>query len=150
VPIDVRVSVLVAASPEDAFEFVSDFERNPEWQTGMRDAQFTSEGPLRAGTTYRQVARFLGRRIEIEFVVTHVDPGREIVTRTLTGPFPITVVRTVVPDGDGARVSAHVTAEPRGAFRLADPILERFLRAAVEREHRRLKDLLDRRYGRGH
>lgn len=51
----------------EAFEFIADFENNPRWQGGMRSCRWTSEGPLRVGSTYVQEASFLGRRIDTHF-----------------------------------------------------------------------------------
>jgi hypothetical protein len=45
---------------DEVFSFISDFANNPKCQSGMREATWTSEGPLGVGSRYEQVASFLG------------------------------------------------------------------------------------------
>ena len=55
--IEVRASVFIQRPHAEVFGVISDFENNPRWQSGMVEAKFTSDGPLRVGSTYDQVAR---------------------------------------------------------------------------------------------
>lgn len=59
----VEETVDVDRPPEQVFASVSDLENNPAWQSGVETARFTSDGPLRVGSTYVQEAGLLGRRI---------------------------------------------------------------------------------------
>jgi uncharacterized membrane protein len=54
----VATSVVINRPPEEVFEFVSNFENNPRWQSGMHEARITSEGPLGVGTTYSHLLSF--------------------------------------------------------------------------------------------
>jgi uncharacterized membrane protein len=51
----------------EVFDYIADFENNPHWQDGMTSGRWTSEGPLAVGSTYEQVASFLGRPILTTF-----------------------------------------------------------------------------------
>jgi hypothetical protein len=42
-------------SPHDVFAFVSDLENAPKWNYALVETRKTSEGPVRVGTTYRQI-----------------------------------------------------------------------------------------------
>ena len=50
--IEVNVTIDVKASPEEVFPFWADWTNNPTWQTGMESCTWTSEPPLRLGSTY--------------------------------------------------------------------------------------------------
>ena len=136
-------SVDIAASPEEVFAWLSDFERNPQWQGGMKSARFTSEGPVAVGSTYEQVASFLGRRIETTFEVVAFEADRSITIASTSGTFPITVTRSVEPIEGGTRVHADVAGEPGGLFKLAGPLLARMVRKSVDGDYARLKELLE-------
>lgn len=111
----------------------------------MKACRVTSEGPLGVGSTYEQVASFLGRRIESTFDIVGFEPGRMIKGATTGGPFPITFTRSVEPLGDGSsRVSALVEGEAGGFFRLAEPLLRRAVQWSIDSDYRRLKALLER------
>ena len=81
--IQVEVEIEICRNPIEVFEYISDFSRNPEWQSGMKEAHFLTEGPLRVGTRYAQVAKFLGKRIESVFEVTAFDPGKLVSAKSV-------------------------------------------------------------------
>ncbi|HEV2310998.1 MAG TPA: SRPBCC family protein, partial [Acidimicrobiia bacterium] len=125
------------------FDYVADFSHGPEWQRGVRRARWTSEPPIRVGSTYEQEARFLGKRVVSSFQVIGYDAAARSVTITTTsGTFPITVTRTVEADGDGARYTEHVVGEPRGVLRALGPLMHAMVRGSVRRDQDRLRDRL--------
>ena len=50
--IKVETTVQIDRPSEEVFTYISNFENNPEWQSGQLEAKFTSEGPLSVGSTY--------------------------------------------------------------------------------------------------
>lgn len=135
---EVTTSVEVAAAPEAVFAFVSDAENNPQWQSGMVSAKWTSDGAIGVGSTYDQVATFLGRRIESTFEVEAFEPGRMIRASSTGGSFPITFTRTVEPAGAGSQVTAVITGDASGFFRLAEPFLRSMVQRSVTRDYETL------------
>ncbi len=130
----------------EVFAFVSDATNNPRWQRGMRSCAWTSPPPIGVGSTYRQEARFLGRTLVTEFEVVDHEPGRSITIRSTSGPFPITVRRSVTPiDASSSRVEAAISGDPGRFFRIAGPLLQRLAQRSVTADYRRLKTLLDTR-----
>lgn len=74
--IDVSTSIEIERSADDVFAFVSEFPNNPRWQRGQVACTWTSDPPLRVGSTYEQHARFLGRDMINSFeVVEHCPAG---------------------------------------------------------------------------
>lgn len=142
--IRIQASVQIRRSPEEVFAYLSNFENNPKWQSGMISARFTSPGPLQVGSTYSQEARFLGRPVFSEFEVIEYEPGRRVKISSTSGTFPITVTRTVEPDGDGGSlVSAFVEGDASGVYRLAEPILRSMVQRSVQGDYERLKVVLE-------
>ncbi len=141
--INIEVRISVSRPPDEVFAFISNFENNPKWQSGMLEAQFTSKGPLGVGSTYVQVAKFLGRRIESTFEVVEYVPNRLVKAASTSGPFPITFTRIVDSGMDGAVVSAIVEGDATGFFKLAEPLLARMVRRTVNADYRTLKALLE-------
>ncbi len=128
----------------EVFEYIADFERNPLWQGGMKACRWTSEPPLRVGSTYDQQAAFLGRRIESSFVVTALEPGASITIETTESTFPIKVTRAVEPRGDdNCYVSATVEGGPGGVFVLLGPVMRFMVQRSVRGDYRRLKQVLE-------
>ena len=141
--IEVRAEILVDRQAEDAFAFIADMSNNPRWQKGMQSCEWTSEPPLRLGSTYDQEASFLGRTIRSSFEVTEFEPSRRIRIKTTGGSMPIDVTREVAPDGNGCMVTAIVRGDSSGVFRLAEPLMKLLVGASVRSDYRRLKRLLE-------
>jgi carbon monoxide dehydrogenase subunit G len=126
------------------FAFLSDSSNNPLWQKGQVSCVWTSPPPISVGSTYEQEARFLGRRVASTFEVVEHEPGRSITIQTTAGSFPIRVHRRVEPiDDTTCRVTADISGEPRGFFRLAGRVLERLAQRSVDADYDRLTRLLD-------
>lgn len=142
--IEVRADIDIDREPAEVFAFMADMANNPEWQKGMRRCTWTSEPPLRLGSTYDQEAAFLGRSIVSSFEVVEFTEGERIRIRTTGGTMPIDVTRTVSANTDsGSRVNAIVRGEPKGVFRIAGPIVRALVGASVRRDYRQLKRLLE-------
>jgi uncharacterized membrane protein len=141
--IQVETSIQINRPAAEVFAYLSNFENNPKWQSGMRSAHFTSEGPLRVGSTYAQLAQFMGRRIESTFEVLEYEPGRRIKATSTAGSFPITFTRIVEPAAGGAQVQAIIEGDATGFFKLAEPLLKRMVQRSVDKDYANLKWLLE-------
>ena len=143
--ITVTATVDVNRPASEVFAFLADFANNPRWQGGMRSAHWTSEPPHGVGSTYEQVASFLGKEVRSSFEVEEFAPGASVTIRSTSGSFPIRVTRTVEPLGEArSRVTAHVAGDPSGFYRVAAPLLGWMVRRSVRRDYRRLRELLER------
>jgi carbon monoxide dehydrogenase subunit G len=140
---EVTADVWIDRDPDEVFAFVSEVSNNPRWQRGMREAHWTSASPTRVGSTYTQVASFLGRRIESRFEIIEYEPGRRIKGRTTVSTFPITFTRMVEPDGGGCRVRAIIEGDPTGVFKLGAPVMRRQVQRTVRQDYANLKQLLE-------
>ncbi|MCA0986764.1 SRPBCC family protein [Guptibacillus algicola] len=136
---------VIKCEPSVVFEYISNFENNPIWQGGMIEATFTSTGPLGEGSTYDQVATFLGRKIITSFVVTRFERNRCIQIQSVTSTFPIKVTRSVKLADEGTLVSAVVEGDPGGLFKLAKPLLKRMVYRSVTNDYANLKTILENR-----
>jgi len=131
---------------DEVFAVISDFSRNPEWQRGMSSAHWTSEPPLGVGSTYKQVARFLGRAVITTFEVIAYEPGRSVTIESRESSFPITVTRSVESIGPArSRASAQIIGAPGRFFRLFGPLLRLLAERSVRGDYERLRQLLESR-----
>ena len=141
--IEITTRLEIHRPPDEVFEVLADMSRNVEWQRGMHACLWTSEPPLRLGSTYDQVARFLGRDIVSSFEVTEFEPGRKIRIESVSGSMPLDITRTVEPSPRGCKVTAVVRGEPSGLFSVARPIMRLMVQRSVAADYRRLKSLLE-------
>ena len=142
--IEVCTSIEIDRPAPDVFAFVSDFPNNPTWQRGQESCEWTSEPPLRVGSTYEQRARFLGREMRNSFEIVELERDRRVTFTSTAGTFPLTVTRTVEPLGTTrSRFTENVRGDPKGFFRIAEPLLRQMVKRSIERDFPRLKALLE-------
>ena len=141
--IRVETEVKINRPSEDVFAFISNFENNPRWQSGQHEARFTSERPLGVGSTYDQVAKFMGRWIHSTFEVLEYEPNRKVKASSTSGSFPITFTRIVEPIDGGAKVKAIIEGDATGFFKLAQPLLGRLVQRSVDSDYQNLKRIME-------
>ena len=141
--IEVRTAVEIDREPDEVFAYVADMANNPNWQKGMQSCRWTSDPPLRLGSTYDQVARFLGREIVSSFEVVEFEASTLIRIRSTSG-MPLDITRRVDAAGDGGSlVSAVVRGDSGGLFRIADPVMRGIVGRSVNKDDERLKARLE-------
>jgi len=135
-------TVEIARPPDEVFAFVTDPSKLSAWQDAEEVQQLT-EGPVRAGTRFREVHKAMGqRRVELTEVV-ECDPGRLFHIRVVEGP-PVDGRWEFAPTpAGGTRVTLTPIAHLPGRARIANRAMERMTAPAFRRFHRRLKRALE-------
>ncbi|HEX6286239.1 MAG TPA: SRPBCC family protein [Acidimicrobiia bacterium] len=135
----------ISRPADEVAEFFFDASNNPKWQNGMVSCEWVSEPPIRVGSTYAQLARFMGRDVRSTFVVTDFEPGRSIRIETIESTFPIQVQRRVEPiDESSSRVTAEITGGPEGGLmKMFSPLMAGRAQKSVDNDYDRLVQLLE-------
>ena len=141
--IRIETQVEINQPSDEVFAYISNFENNPQWQSGQIEARFTSEGELGVGSTYDQVAKFLGRQVISAFEVQEYEPGRRVKASSTSGSFLITFTRTVEPKDGGSLVTAVIEGDASGFFKLAEPLLKMMVQRSVDADYQNLKRILE-------
>ena len=129
---------------DEVFALLSDFSRNPEWQSGMVSCEWTSEPPIAVGSTYEQVAHFMTRDIKTSFEVTALEPGRSISIESRESSFPIQVTRSVEPlSAERCRVTADVSGDPGRMTSILERLFGGRAQRSIQEDYQRLKALLE-------
>jgi uncharacterized membrane protein len=139
----VEQRVVIQRAVTDVFTYMVDFQHEPEWNPLVLEAMQTSVGPVQVGTTFHDVSRFLGRRVESNYEVTRYDPGEHIAIRSTSGPLSFTLQYTFAPVRGGTELVGMAEVEPRGMLRLAQPLVVQTVRhqlaEGLQRIQRRLE-----------
>jgi len=135
-------TVEIARAPEEVFAFVIDPAKLSVWQDAEEVQQLT-DGPVRAGTRFREVHKLMGRRrVELTEVV-ECEPGRVFHIRVVEGP-PVDGRWEFAPTPrGGTRVTLTPLAHLSGRMRIANRAMEQMTALAFRRFHRRLKRALE-------
>lgn len=143
--VDVEVSTLINRPPAVVAAYAGDPTHAPEWYVNIRSVEWETAPPVRVGSRMAFVAQFLGRRLAYTYEVTELVPEQRLVMRTASGPFPMETTYTWTAEGPGTRMTLRNTGSPSGFARLAAPVMRRAMHAAMTKDLRRLKALLESR-----
>lgn len=119
-----QASIDVQQPRDEVFAYLSDFSTTQEWDPGVVEAERLNNQPVQAGTEFRLVAEFLGRKNELTYRIVEYEPPHAV---TFLGENASVVSRdriTFEPSADGG---THVTYDAKldlkGVLKIADPLL---------------------------
>lgn len=114
----------------------------PLWLIGVLEAKQITEGPVRKGAEFEYTFQFLGKRFKARFETTEYEVNRRLAFRTISGPIDMETTVTYEPVTGGTRVHQVVEGDPRGFFKVAEPVLVKSVRRQLNGSLENLKDLL--------
>ncbi len=141
----IEAGVVINRPVDEVFAFTTNLENDAQWQSGIEESRWTSDGPRGKGSTGLQVIRFLGRRMEIEFLITDSEPDRKWSVKSTGGPVSFEQTATYEPVDGGTRLNFAMEGDAKGFFKLADPLLARMGKRQMQADFGNLKDLLEAR-----
>ncbi len=143
--IEIMHSVVVDRPVDEVFAYAGDPTNDASWATVMVESELTSQGPLGKGTAFRQVLRFLGKRLPVECEVTEYEAGRRIAfTMDMAGGANKGAhERTFERVNGGTRVTLRTSGDSSGLFKLADPVLQRVAQRQMAADLGNLKEILE-------
>ena len=127
----------------EVFDYVTDPEQLPNWQTNTVSSTPTTAGPLGVGTRLREVHRAPGGKERVSIVeVTEFEPGRAFALQVIEGT-PVHLRIALEPVDGGTRLSFRAHGQLTGGARLAQPLLARVLKRQFAKQLALLTSLLD-------
>ena len=106
-----------------AFAYLSRFDRAAAWDPGVEAGEMLTSEPVRAGSQFHLVARFLGRRIPLDYEVVEFDRDERIVVRAENSSVRSVDTITFEDRDHGSVVVYDARLDAKGLGRLADPLL---------------------------
>jgi carbon monoxide dehydrogenase subunit G len=118
-----KASLDTPRPPEEMFAYLSDFSTTAEWDPGVIEAERLGEEPVREGTEFRLLAKFLGRKTPLTYRIVEYDPPTAVTFRG-ESPTVVSLDRiTFEPSNGGTRITYDADLTLNGALKLADPLL---------------------------
>ncbi len=130
----------VDRSPAVVFDYVADPRNLAAWQTSNRSVEMLTEGPVGAGSRFRERIKPPGRK-EFQQITEFAEferPSR-LRVRVVEGPHPIDGTWRFMPAGAGTTVRFVADGELRGPIRLLAPLISRIVARQFAGYHRNLR-----------
>jgi uncharacterized protein YndB with AHSA1/START domain len=133
--VDVSVSGIVRAAPDDVFRFLADLENWPRWQSDMKSTNLAEGQPGQVGAIYRYLSKAMGMTFDSTVRLTRVEAPREIAFEgEWTGMIRPDGRYLVEPAPEGSRVTLNPHPQVRGIGRLMAPLIA-FMGKRLNKEH---------------
>jgi uncharacterized protein YndB with AHSA1/START domain len=121
--VDFTIETVIERTPAEVFAYVADWAKLATWQTNTVSAVPEQNGPIGLGSRIREVHRAPGGKMIHELVeVAEYEPDRVLGLRMIEGP-PVHGRIMLEPTERGTRFEFRVYGQPRGAARLAEPLI---------------------------
>jgi carbon monoxide dehydrogenase subunit G len=120
--VSVQRTVDVARSPQDVAAYLADFANAVDWDPGTVSCTRVDDGPVAVGAQWRNVSRFLGRTVELDYrLITWTDD--HVVLEGRNGEALSRDDIVIAPQGSGSRLSYRATITLGCGARLLAPLL---------------------------
>ena len=142
--INIQVSTQVSRPRSEVFEFLTEVDNFPRWQSGVSEAASLTPGALHVGSQFTEAASIGPWKLRIVGTVTDLKVNERLAFQARSsGPLDCDVRIDLQPIAGGTRVTLSGAARLKGFWRLLQPMLARELRNETQAELASLKQLLE-------
>jgi carbon monoxide dehydrogenase subunit G len=131
-----ELSVEIARTPEDVFDYLTDVANLPAWQSGVHSAS-------RDGDRIHESRHLLGRELTTTLAIDEEERPRVFAIRAVDSPVPFTVRHTLEPSGTGTRLTVLGEGDAGLLPGFAAGIMARRAEKQFRKDFERLKRLLE-------
>lgn len=139
----VERTITTTASPEVVFPYLVDFRNATEWDAGTVSCERVS-GDGGPGTVYKNVSKFMGNEVELEYTTDTVQEPRFVIIGRNDSTTSHDEITVLPAEGGGSTVVYHAEFTFSGLSKIAAPLLKPFLDKLGNDTAEQLKSALDR------
>ena len=136
-----EVTVHLDKPVEQVFAFLIDTSKLSTWQSNLIKSEQLTEGPLRAGSRFREIRRINNKETEIQGEITALEPNKRLETKTASKPQAM-VSYSLAPEQGGTRLSYKFSLVTSGLMRLLEPMIASSIKKDTESDFEALKRIL--------
>jgi uncharacterized protein YndB with AHSA1/START domain len=138
-----EVTIHLNRPVEQVFAFLMDTGKLSAWQSNLIKTEKITEGPLRAGSRFKEVRRLGRRESEIQAEITAFEPNKRFETKTLTKP-QVTVSYSLEAENGGTRLKHKFVMLTSGFMRLLEPLIAGAIKKESASDFETLKHILEK------
>lgn len=140
--IQYEISVQINQPVEKVFAYLADARNLHNWQADLIENEQLTEGPIRAGSRFREIRQTGPRKSTIQAEITAFEPNKRFATKTIVGP-QATVQYAFNSEQGGTRVTYHFSLQTSGLMRLMEPLIAGSIKQGAEADFEKLKQILE-------
>lgn len=142
--VTLQADVVIQQPTRKVYEFLSDLDNIPKWETGVSGVKVLTDGPIRPGTRFEELIKIMGRQITGYCEVVEVEPGRKVAWRGIAPSFMTYSGSFTVADERGqSRLQYNGSVKLARLWRLLTPLFAADFGKEIGREMEKIKSLLE-------
>jgi carbon monoxide dehydrogenase subunit G len=131
-----ELSVEIARTPEEVYDYLTDVSNLPKWQSGVHSAR-------REGSEIHESRHMLGRELHTTLAIDEEERPRLFVLRATNSPVPFTVRHELERSGEGTKLTVIGEGDAGMLPGFAAGIMTRRAEKQFRKDFERLKRLLE-------
>ena len=135
-----EVTIHLDRPVEQVFAFLLDTSKLTTWQSNLIKSEQITEGPLHAGSRFREVRRMGRQEFEIEAEITALETNKRLETKTVTRPQAM-VSYWLTPEQGGTRLKYKFVLITSGLMRLLEPMIAGSIKKETKSDFETLKQI---------
>jgi len=112
----IEQSIAIERPIDKVFAFVTDVAEYPRWISSIVEVTDIGVEVPAVGSTFTEVASFMGKKIETGKVVTLYEPPHRFSHKSVNGPVPQEFTLLLEPSGEHTTLTLVFEAEPGELF----------------------------------
>jgi carbon monoxide dehydrogenase subunit G len=137
-------SITISRSPADVFAFIADLTNIPKFQSDVVTSTVITPGPTKLGTRFTEDVKVGPMRTVASCEVTEFSPGRVMGFKAISPSIDYKGQFLVEPSAEGTRLTIAGTAEPKGWWKLIEPMIKGEFKGGIKHELKTLKNILEK------
>jgi uncharacterized protein YndB with AHSA1/START domain len=136
-------SITIKCPVEKVFAYAIQVKHWPDWQTVVREAEQTSQGPWGVGTTAKGVSHMMGLTSKWTVRITEYEPNRRYVKQFISPGVVMVEQVAYDPAGDGMKLSITYDISAHGFMKLFESMIVSSMHKETAKSLAKLKGILE-------
>jgi len=139
----IEESVQIQRPVGKVFAYTTDAKKWPEWQSIIKEAEQTSQGPMGVGTTFKGTTRMMGLSMKWTAKVTKYEPNTEWIKNITSGSIIIEERMTYDPLEGGINFTIVYDMKVGGFLKLFSSMVVSSMRKESKKSLGNLKSIME-------
>jgi uncharacterized membrane protein len=136
-------SVTISRSPGEVFAFLADLNNIPKWQAEVVTSKVITTGPTKIGTRFTEDVKMGFVHATANCEVTEFSAGRMMAFRAVSPSISYEGRVLVEPWEKGTKVTLTGSLQPKGLWKLIQPIMKGEFKNGIKKELAAIKKILE-------
>lgn len=132
----------VQPAPAAVIDYLKDFSHAEAWDPGTEECTRQDANPIKVGSRFHNKSKIAGVSTELEYTLTELTDDR-VVFHGENDSAETTDTITVVPHADGSEITYEAVIEPKGAGKLAEPIMKLLFERIGTKTEKQMTEVLN-------